>query len=329
MLHKIIYSLFPTLPSKLNIFRSYLFEALRFARFNTNNSYRLLKTKHRAILMRKCHGVEKAFSLPNMKENFGFKQAEALLEELYDYSNKYGAENIVLDGLIILNNYFKHHNGIDENQLKKLQISFESLLQILSIEKEKVDVNCFRLFEQQKEIESSKFDTFFLSRYSVRKFSSEVIPFEKIIHLADVSGKTPSACNRQPWNIRIVQAPELIEKALKLQNGNRGFSHVVKNLAIITGKISNFSSKERNQVYIDCGMYSMSFIMALHANGIASCPLNMSYQSRDEKDLCSKLKFDEDEVPIMMIAFGIAASDARCANSERKEVSDFVQLNNI
>lgn len=329
MLHKIIYSLFPTLPSKLNIFRSYLFEALRFARFNTNNSYHLLKTKHRAILMRKCHGVEKAFSLPNMKEKFGFKQAEVLLGELYEYSNKYGTESIVLDGLIILNNYFQYHNGIDEIQLKKLEINFEALLQKLSIEKKILDTKCFQPFVQQKEVESSTFDRFFMSRYSVRKFNDEVIPFEKILHLAGIAGKTPSACNRQPWNVRIIQSPELIKKALDLQNGNRGFSHVVKNLAVITGKISNFSSKERNQVYIDCGMYSMSLIMALHANGIACCPLNMSYQSRDEKNVSSKLQFDEDEVPIMMIAFGIAASDASCANSERKKVSDFVQLNNI
>jgi nitroreductase len=326
MLHKIIHTLFPKLPSTLNIFRSYLFEALRFARLNTNNSYRLLKTKHRAILTRKCHGVEKAFSLPNMKEKFGFKQAKVLLEELYSYSSKYGAENIVLDGLIILNNYFQYHKDINENQMRQLQISFEALMKILLIEKNEVDVDCFRPFKKQKEIDSSKFDAFFLSRYSVRKFSDDVIPFEKILHLAEISGKTPSACNRQPWNIRIIQTSELIEKALGLQNGNRGFSHVVKNLVIITGKVSCFSSKERNQVYIDCGMYSMSFIMALHANGIACCPLNMSYQSGDEKKVSAELKFDEDEVPIMMIAFGIAASDALCANSERQEASEFIQL---
>ncbi len=329
MLHKIVYSIFPTLPSKVNIFRSYFFEALRFARYNTNNDYRLNKDKHRAILMRKCHGVEKAFSLPNMKESFGYVQAKALLNELYDYGHKYGVEDIVLDGFRILNNYFTYHKNITDSKLEQLQAFFESSLIKLSIDIDSIGGNCFQLVQAQKELDGKLFDSFFLSRFSVRKFEDRVIPFDTVAHLALVSGKSPSACNRQPWKIRIIQSPKLIEKALGLQNGNRGFSSVIKNLAIITGKISNFSSKERNQVYIDCGMYSMSFIMALHANGISCCPLNMSYQYGEEKKVCGELNFDDDEVPIMMIAYGIASSDAMCANSNRKKASDFISLDSI
>lgn len=328
-MRRLIYRYFPALLPTLNIFRSYIFEARRFARFNTNNRYRGLKTKHRAILVRKCHGLEKAFSLPSMKEVFGKKQAEVLLDEVKVYVELYGVEREVLDGLKILDSYFIYHEGVNDVEIERLSDCFKKLLIQLDISKNAVSEDCFRTLKGRHSLTGESFDEFFLSRYSIRAFTDVFIPKDDVLKCGFIAGKSPSACNRQPWNLRIVQSRELIQKALKLQNGNRGFNEVISNLAIVTGKISNFSSKERNQVYIDCGLYSMSFMLALHARGIGSCPLNMSYQSSDEKMLIQSLGFEADEVPIMMIAFGFAEKDAKVANSQRKLPEEFIQFDNI
>ena len=121
----------------------------------------------------------------------------------------------------------------------------------------------------------------------------------------------------------------MIEKALSFQNGNRGFGYTISNLFIITGKLSHFSSKERHQVYIDCGLYSMSLILALHSHGVSTCALNMSDQFGRERIISKALGFSDDEVPIMMIAAGYASKDASSANSSRRYADEFIFFDNI
>lgn len=329
MIRKLVYKFFPALLSTLNIYRSYIFEARRFAKLNTNNRYRNNKNKHRAILLRMSHGLEKAFSLPNMREKFGVNAAKALLAEIKAYYELYGLESEVLEGLKILKNYFHYHLDTNDSEISSLNTEFKELIYELNIELADLGGDCFKQISVVTDFNEKQFDEFFMARYSVRKYKDEIIPIDTIKHCGYIAGKTPSACNRQPWNLRVLQSRSQINKALSIQNGNRGFSDEISNLVIVTGKISCFSSKERNQVYIDCGMYSMSFILALHSRGISSCALNMSYQSGDELNIAKELSFEQDEVPIMMIAIGKAADDAILANSTRKSVDDYIQINNI
>lgn len=329
MLHKIIYKIAPSLPSTLNILLSYFFEAVRFTRLNTNNHYRRDQNKHRAILLRQCHGIEKAFSLPNMKEIFGIPQANVLFREVESYYNNYGLEREVLDGCKILHNYFLYHSMIEDESLLILKDKFNEFLKKSCIDIKSISGDCFHEFTKQNVITGVQFDDFFSSRSSVRNFTDKAISIDKLKRFGHLAGSSPSACNRQPWNLRIIQSKDQITKALNYQNGNKGFNDSISNLAIITGKISNFSSKERNQVFIDCGMFSMSFIMTLHANGIASCPLNMSNQYKDEMEIAKNLNFTKDEVPIMMIAFGYAAKNTKSSNSEKKAPCEFIQHNNL
>jgi nitroreductase len=264
-----------------------------------------------------------------MKEVFGVTQATALLAELEAYSELYGSEREVVDGLKILESYLTYHSTLKKPSIIRLQRRFESLRLSLNISLEMIAGDCFGFYVPQTSIIGRHFRDFFSSRFSVRNFSTQVIPISQLRELAHLAGRSPSACNRQPWRVRIIQDPGQILKALSFQNGNRGFTQVISNLVIVTGVISNFSSKERHQVFIDCGLYSMSFMMALHANGIASCPLNMSNQSGDEIQISRALKFSEDEVPIMMIALGIAAEGTKTANSERKPECDFIYYNSL
>ena len=48
-----------------------------------------------------------------------------------------------------------------------------------------------------------------------------------------------------------------IAKILEVQGGNRGFGHLANRLIIITSEVGVFTGvAERNQVYIDGGMYA-------------------------------------------------------------------------
>ncbi len=321
----LIRRLFPSLPSSINIAKSYFYDAIRFMKFNTNNRHRQSKRKHQAILVRATHGLEKAFSLPEMKSIFGVNQAGFLIGELRAYMERFGVDDSVREAFSVLDSYFSYHSLVDDPQVVNLVQTYAEM-KIIEYSSDLND-GCYCECERgDTYIKKDNFSAFFMSRYSVRKFDGLSVSKDLFVEAASVAGKTPSACNRQPWKVRVFTNKDRIREVLKIQNGNRGFSDSICNLAVVSGYLSYFSSKERNQVFIDCGMYSMSLILSLHSMGISTCPLNLSYQAKEERVVSKVLGFDEDEVPIMMIAFGEAASDAKCAKSMRRSVSEFVEF---
>src|SRR3546814_8739546 len=79
-----------------------------------------------------------------------------------------------------------------------------------------------------------------------------------------------------------LQSREIIDRALSLQNGNRGFGHEIPCLLILCTDLSAFDTAgERYQHWIDGGMFSMSLVWALHALGYSSCCLNWSKTPSD------------------------------------------------
>ncbi len=320
---KIIRFFFPSLPSSMNILVSFMYDASRFMKYNTNNNYRGNKRKHQAILLRRIHGLEKAFSLPKMKQFFGSMQASSLLEALEYYLSKYKSDEIVKDALNVLHNYYLYHEGIKEKQIEELLVRYENLVKVfdLSFQSKK----CYVTFENNKIIRWKEFSEFFKSRYSVRNFKNEIIPNSLVEEAIDIALKTPSAGNRQPWKVRIYTSERQRKSVLKVQNGNRGFTESIYNVAVISGHLSHFSSKERNEVYIDGGMFSMSLMLAFHSLGISTCALNLSYQAKELAGISKIFGFSKDEVPIVMLAFGIASDNVRCARSERLNVKKFIE----
>ena len=57
---------------------------------------------------------------------------------------------------------------------------------------------------------------------------------------------------------------------------------------------------ERNQGWIDGGMFAMSLIYAFHALGIGTCCLNWAVDSRTDRTLRSVVSMPDHEAVIMM-----------------------------
>jgi nitroreductase len=99
-----------------------------------------------------------------------------------------------------------------------------------------------------------------------------LILIEQSISAAQLS---PSACNRQPWVVHIYRDPAMIKQLLALQNGNAGFGHRLSTLLVVTAdSTSFFDASERNQAFVDAGLFTMSLILALQSRGLGSCCLN-------------------------------------------------------
>jgi len=167
---------------------------------------------------------------------------------------------------------------------------------------------------------------FIRSRRSIRSFTPEVISREEIELVVDAAIKTPSVCNRQAWKVVAITNRDLVQKALALQNGNRGFSESIHNLFVIEVELGYFLSiTERNQPWIEGGLFSMTLMLALHARGLGSCPLNWCAEESNDLQLRKLLNIPEGRVVIMMIAFGRPTEELACPASARKTASSIIE----
>lgn len=167
-------------------------------------------------------------------------------------------------------------------------------------------------------------DQFFSSRHSVRDYSDREVGDDILDRAVRLAINAPSVCNRQSWFVRFYRDPEDVRHALSFQNGNAGIAHVPA-LALVTVDARLFTgSSERNQGFIEGGLFAMTLSWALHALGLDSLMLNLSISSQRMKRLRSGLGVADHEIVIMMMAIGYGREGHRIARSPRRPVSEVV-----
>ncbi|OWQ52042.1 nitroreductase [Stenotrophomonas maltophilia] len=173
-------------------------------------------------------------------------------------------------------------------------------------------------------------DLLALARYrrSVRWFLPDTVPRSAIDRAIEVAAYSPTACNRQPYDFRIFDEPELVSKAITIPMGTSGFSHQVPAVAIVVGKQRNyFSERDRHLIYVDGALAAMSFVYALECQGISSCCINWPDIESLERKMARFLRLDSDERPIMLIAFGYADPAGMVPSSAKKTNSTICKYN--
>ncbi|GMV54408.1 MAG: hypothetical protein AMXMBFR6_02130 [Betaproteobacteria bacterium] len=161
------------------------------------------------------------------------------------------------------------------------------------------------------------------ARRSVRNFLPNTVPsgvFERAVGLAQLS---PSACNRQPCKVIVVSDADRKRTLLSYQNGNRGFGHLVPHVAILTvDERCFFDASERHEPYIDGGLFAMSLILGLRAEGVASCCLNWCVSPENDRAAHRLFDLPDSCRIVMLIAIGYPPPECMVARSPRKELAD-------
>lgn len=169
---------------------------------------------------------------------------------------------------------------------------------------------------------------FFSSRRSVRDFDPKRKPdTELLLEAAKLATNTPSVCNRQASRLHLFTDRDEILRILSLQNGNAGFAETIPVLGVVTVRRGLFTGAgERNQRWIDGGLFAMTFVWSLHALGLNTCMLNWSMTNKPTEKLRAVAGIDPAEDVIVLIAIGHGAEAHRIARSERRAVSEVVRL---
>ena len=165
---------------------------------------------------------------------------------------------------------------------------------------------------------------FFTSRHSVRNFSAAQVNRDDVLEAIRLATYSPSVCNRQPWKVRLFSGDSAL-RVLQHQNGNSGFRTNIPMLLLVSAEIGYFYGPgERNQAWIEGGIFASSLVWALHGLGLNSCMLNLSITNAKADRLREDAGMPASELPIMMIAVGYGAEGHRVARSHRRLLNEIV-----
>lgn len=301
-------------------FFGYLYDFIRYFKYaGWKYKSRLSVRDFKAVKI--YHRLEKSMSFHRRDSNSGWGAALELIEHLSGSKERSGFltyhEKIALKVLV---DFIKVADSKDK---KKFKYVIDFLMENKDLSSKEGGV----LDKSSQSLRSGKLpdpEGFFLSRHTVRDFDSSMVPegcIKKAIYLAL---NTPSVCNRQASFVYWLNTRKEIDKALMLQNGNRGFGHEIPCLLILCADLSAFDTAgERYQHWIDGGMFSMSVIWALHSLGLSSCCLNWSKGPIDDLRLRNLVSIRNEHTVLMMLAVGFPKDKLKVCFSARKPVEEF------
>lgn len=184
--------------------------------------------------------------------------------------------------------------------------------------------------DQFYELNDKNFEQFSYSRKSIRNFTGEKIDITKIKNAIQLALNAPSVCNRQSSKVYLLENKKIIDKVLKIQGGFTGYIENVSQLLILTVDRNYFYTVgERNQMFIDGGLFLMNLLYSLHYFKIANCPANWGKTMKDEKLLSNFIKIPASEKIICLIPIGKAEVIFRVTLSQRRDVEEIFSIINI
>ncbi|TDP40228.1 nitroreductase [Idiomarina aquatica] len=269
-----------------------------------------------ARLRRNTHRLEKGLTMQPRREVFGLAYLGQLVDDFRSQASKGNACQEELQWAnSVLTEYFSFADE-SEPAIKRARARFLACGYVGNQQN-------YSPYERQTSLQSRvEFDEFkklAMQRRSVRWFTDERVPRSLVERAMQAATLAPSACNRQPFNVYIIDEDDALKRAVKQPMGTAGWEHNIPMLAVFVGDFSCFeAARDRHVPYIDASLAAMNFMLALETLGLASCPINWPDIEIRERRMAKLLKLDAWQRPIMCMAIGYAQEEGGIAFSQKK-----------
>lgn len=294
---------------------------------HNENAYFLKKnyTKNnlKAAIALSYHSIEKGLSQPNVRLGFGQSAFKRLFRAMDNYL-EYGyptEDSRFQQGISVVVEYVKYHEA---NNYYTDWVSQKLVKYLPYFNSNYEGVGGYGVISQDElpDYSSLSFKELALSRHSIRDFGEELIDDGKVNEAIQIATKTPSACNRQPYRVYKINNKDILEKTIRLQGGLTTHSKNLQSMILVTCNREFMNDKERNQTFIDGGMFAMSLVYALTYNQIATCTLNTTFSNGKEKEARKLLGISDSEDLIAFIAMGSFRDENKYAKSPRDDYKE-------
>lgn len=305
------------------------------------NNYAIDRKAHnkrnaQALMMFYSHGIEKGLSRTNnFRPRFGSESIALLGKEM----NKWIENDKISDPFFqiatsVLHNYLNRHNelGIDISDLwsnfnDKVRLEISNSTGAVG---GTLSANIERLTKKEEKklsFDGKSFIQIIYGRRSIREFIDSPVNLQSLELAIHAAIQSPSVCNRQPAKVHVIQDKNLMKPILSLQGGFNGYA-MPPVLLLVTSDLSAFiGAVERNQGYIDGGLFIMSLLLALENYGLGACCLNAAMTHEKEDTIRKLLKLSDSEILISFVAVGNFNKQLTVPRSNRLSVSEVTVFN--
>lgn len=269
------------------------------------------------------HSLEKSLSNDGFEIGHGFMVVRILIGLLDVYAGRdYDRDHLAYTNtLSVLGSFYdKHKRTKYQEEIEKMFGDWLPLIkscnseiggatQIPVSEKRNNDVKNFKQLAE--------------GRFAVRAYSDESVSKTDILEALEIALKTPTVCNRQPVRVRVMYDKEIIAKVLAIQGGIAHYETPPVLLLITADDNSYVGVNERNQGYIDGGLFAMSVLYALEFKELAACPLHAMFETERDFKVRGMLNIPDNEKLITFISAGHFAEASNVCKSFRYPL-DFI-----
>ena len=275
--------------------------------------------KLRSAIVAHYHVLEKGLAMPDRKFTFGRDIAANLVKLLTIWEQKhYPADVQIVSAYRVLSIYADAVGFDVVNTIPGLDVCIKVNQKAMCANGGVHSV----LKRDILELGKGKFSELIKARRSIRNYTNREVEDYYIKEAVRLAQFSPSVCNRQCGRVFWTKDRDRIKKVLELQNGNRGFGHLAGALLIVTSDLNVFEGiSERNQSYIDGGLFSMSILYALSYLGLGACPLNWCVDNHKDRVLRKLIALPDSHIVVMMISVGHLPDSFMIAASQKNELS--------
>jgi nitroreductase len=278
------------------------------------------RTTLRAAIIERYHALEKGMSLPSDRAVFGGDRIAELLELLGTYTDRFGHDDLVQTCAGVFEAYIARAAslGATNEEIPRL----EGMRAVIAGGSRPAGLRQVAKADVLRAVDGVDV-RFFDSRASVRQFAGTPVSAAEIRTAVQVAATSPAVCNRRFNRIHVLTERHDIDAVLAVQGGTRGFTGQVEALAVVTSRLGAYwNATQRNQAWVDGGMFAMSFVYGLHAQGLGSVLLHWSSMPSEVRRLRALVPLADDEVVVCMVGFGHLRDRYAVAYSTRPAVDD-------
>ncbi|MGY6559832.1 MAG: nitroreductase family protein [Nitritalea sp.] len=285
-------------------------------------------------LRRQVHRLEKGLIMKNRRRSFARDYIGDTVKNYITLNeNRHLGgdidEGLLLWGYSVLTAYFE---AVDHDaEIQALHTQFMTCEHPLSIQQAPVKAAPYKRKEAHRsQVSYEDFLSLTKQRRSVRYFLQQEVPKDLLEKAMAAATYSPSACNRQPFYFHVFTEEEKKNKVGALPAGIRPFFKNMPVIMVLVGRLSAYlSERDRHVIYLDGGLASMSFVLALETLGLSSVTINWPDIEYLEGKMDELLPLRPDERPMMLIGVGYADPEGGIPYSQKKTPDQLMRFNEL
>ena len=271
-------------------------------------------------ILQVSHRLEKGMCISVPKPLWGWDKAFDLAQTVLKEQENLFAKKT---GIAVLQAYVEHKrcwgNEKDLEKLKSFEIQYGDLL-YNNVDEGKGGAIILHKSDVLCDLASA--EKLFNSRHSIRDFDDSEVPLEKIYKAIEMANRCPSACNRQPSHVYLIQQ-DLWHKYTPDMNQ----AYNCKQHLLITVSRSAYTIDEINDWIVSASIFAGYLSLSLTAVGIGSCVIKKSLLNDNAyKQLKRYCGIPDDEKIILEIAIGNYKESFSVPISNRKTIKQLLTI---